>query len=97
MMSKVLFEALPATRERAKAMADEIHNRIAHKVGVQGAPFSKTYSNEVAASAGAWRQSSDVDDATYQSALQYVCNSLALQAKIEEARSKRKNRWAFRR
>jgi len=31
----------------------------------------------------------------YQSALQYVCNSLALQAKIEEARSKRKNRWAF--
>ena len=94
-MSKVLCETLPTTLERAKAMADEIHNRIAHKVGVKGAPFSKTYSNEVAASAGAWRQSPDIDDATYQSALQYVCNSLALNAKIEEARSKRKNRWAF--
>jgi hypothetical protein len=55
----------PETRARAKAMADEAHDRIAHQVGKKGAPFSKTYANEVAASAEAWRQSRHVDDETY--------------------------------
>src|SRR5829696_5870150 len=78
----------PETRARAKAMADETHSRIAHQVGVKGAPFSKTYSNEVAASAAAWRQSLHIDDETYHCALQYASESVALRAKIEELRSK---------
>lgn len=94
-MSKVLFKPLPTARDRAKAMADELHNRIAYKVGVKGAPFSETYSSEVAATAGAWRQSPHVDDETYHHALQYASGSLNLRAKIVEARSMHKHRWFF--
>ena len=85
----------PETQARAKAMADEAHDRIAHQVGVKGAPFSKTYSNEVAASAGAWRQALHVDDETYHCALQYASDSVALRAKIEALRAKHSKRWAF--
>jgi hypothetical protein len=92
-MSK--YQPLPETRARAKAMADETHSRIAHQVGVKGAPFSKTYSNEVAASAGAWRHALHVDDETYHCALQYASESVALRAKIEALRSKHSKRWAF--
>jgi hypothetical protein len=85
----------PETRARAKAMADAAHDRIAHMVGAEGAPFSKTYANEVAASAGAWRQSLHVDDETYHCAVQYASDSVTLRAKIEELRSKHSKRWAF--
>jgi hypothetical protein len=85
----------PEARARAKALADETHHRIAHKVGVQGAPFDRTYSTEVAASAGAWRHSPQVDDATYHCALQYASDSVALKARIEELRSKHSTQWAF--
>ena len=94
-MSKVLFKPLPTARDRAKAMADELHNRIAYKVGVKGAPFSETYSSEVAATAGAWRQSPHVDDETYHCAVQYASDSVALRAKIEGLRAKHSKRWAF--
>jgi hypothetical protein len=82
-------------RARAKALAEETHDRIAHQVGVKGAPFDKTYSTEVAASAGAWRHSPQVDDETYRCALQYASDSVALRAKIEELRSKRSKQLAF--
>src|SRR5215218_8409464 len=85
----------PETRARAKAMADETHDRIAHQVGIKGAPFSKTYGNEVADRAGAWRQARHVDDETYSCAVQYASDSVALRAKIEALRSKHSKRWAF--
>jgi hypothetical protein len=85
----------PEKRARAKAMADETHDRIAHQVGIKGALFSKTYANEVAASAEAWRQSRHVDDETYYCALQYASDSVALRAKIEGLRAKHSKRWAF--
>jgi hypothetical protein len=82
----------PETRARAKAMADETHDRIAHQVGVKGTPFRKTYANEVAASAGAWRQALHVDDETYSCAVQYASDSVALRAKIEGLRAKNSKR-----
>jgi hypothetical protein len=94
-MTMSQYRPHPETRARAKAMADETHNRIAQMVGVEGAPFSRTYSNEVAASAGAWRHALHVDDETYHCAVQYASDSVTLRAKIEELRSKHSKRWAF--